>query len=171
MKKLAIIMVLLLGISFIAGCGEQTATTEKKTETTTEQKTETTTPPVGDFEKYAELDWVKIGVLKGWNETIDQSQKTISLTDNNTKIDISYTISDIPENYEKSQAAGASGKVTTDRVTYGKTEFIRDTIEYSGSVMGVNLYAPYASDGTSIVYVNGPLTPDIEKMLGSIEIK
>ncbi len=173
MKKLVIIMVLLLGVSFIASCGEQATTNETKTdtETATETKTETTTPPAGEFEKYAELDWVKIGVLKGWTETIDQSQKTISLTDNNTKIEISYTISDIPENYEKSQASGSSGKVTTDKVTYGKTEFIRDTIEYAGSVTGVNLYAPYASDGTSIVYINGPLTPDIEKMLGSIEIK
>lgn len=169
MKTVIAFVVILLGLTLAIGCGNQTATeTETKTETTT---TTDTAAPSGDFEKYAELDWVKIGVLKGWTETIDASQKTISLTDGNIKIELSYTISGTPDKYSEEMAGGASGTVKKDKVTYNGVEFIRQKIEYSGSIMGVNLYAPYASDGTSIINISADNTPDIEKMLNSIVIK
>lgn len=172
MKIAIAFVVILLGMTLAVGCGNQNATeTETKTETKTETTTTDTAAPKGDFEKFAELDWVKIGVLKGWTETIDATQKTISLTDNSVKIDLSYTISGTPDKYSEEMAAGASGTVKKDKVTYNGVEFIRHKIEYGGSVMGVNLYAPYASDGTSIVNISADVTPDIEKMLNSIVIK
>lgn len=169
MRYLIILATLVIGLTVFVGCGQQSTETENKTEVKTETTEKTT--PAGDFEKYAELDWVKIGVLKGWTETIDTTQKTISLTDNKTKIDISYTISGVPDKYSEEMAAGASGTVNKDKVSYNGIEFIRHKIEYSGSIMGVNLYAPYASDGTSVINISGDLTPDIEKMLNSIVIK
>lgn len=163
--------VILLVLVQTVGCGNQNvAQTDTKTETKTETTTDTAASK-GGFEKYAELDWVKIGVLKGWAETTDTVQKTISLTDNIVKIDLSYTISGTPDKYSEEMAAGASGTVKKDKVTYNGVEFIRHKIEYGGSVMGINLYAPYAGDGTSVVNISADITPDIEKMIGSIELK
>lgn len=161
-KILVLFLFVALCLTVFTSCGG--ASVDQDNKVINEEKSE--------FAKYAELEWIKVGVLAGWTDTVDASQQTIKIIDDDgdREIIFSYSISATRDEMTERKKGEVSGTPTESKVTYAGIEFNKLTTESAGLTYVLLLGAKGQSDSLEID-LNCPIDADIEKMLNSIELR